>query len=109
MNQIVPVVPNIVLIVGLYITALLTNLLSCAYWRREQPRSLPANCALAGFSLFLCCDICTGISYLSFTAALPAFLYLPANFFAWFFYYPSQILVSNSTKCVIMSTKEGKS
>lgn len=68
-------------------------------------RDWPAIFALLGFMLFLCCDACTGVSYLSLNAAFPAWLYAPANFFAWAFYYPSQIFVSNSSKCAKMVSK----
>lgn len=92
-----PVVPTMYVVCTLYVTALVTNIIISWRWHVGQPRNLRANFALLGFLLFLCCDICTGLSYLALNAAFPAFLYAPANFFAWFFYYPSQILISNSS------------
>lgn len=53
--------------------------------------------ALYGFILFACCDSCVAVSYLSYTHVLPFLFYAPANYFAWIFYYPSQLLVSNSS------------
>lgn len=108
-NLIWSLVPMIYLIVGFYIVAIITNVYISWRWWRQNPRfqNLHALCALLGFSLFLCCDACTGISYLSLNHMFPAFLYAPANFFAWFFYYPSQILVSNSSKYDKMKLKEG--
>lgn len=108
-NLIWSLVPMIYLIVGFYIVAIVTNVYISWRWWRQHPKfqNLRALCALLGFSLFLCCDACTGISYLALNHMLPTVLYAPANFFAWFFYYPSQILVSNSSKCDKMESKEG--
>lgn len=97
-NLIWQITPMIYLIVGFYIVAIITNVYISWRWWRQNPKNFPALCALLGFSLFLCCDACTGISYLALKNMFPTFLYAPANFFAWFFYYPSQILVSNSSK-----------
>lgn len=106
-NLVWQIVPMIYLIVGFYIVAIVTNVyISWRWWRQSQGKkrkNFHALYALLGFSLFLCCDACTGISYLSLNRMFPAFLYAPANFFAWFFYYPSQILVSNSSKCAKMN------
>ena len=92
-------------ICGFYLIVLFTNIICSIFWRRREPQNLVALFAVLGFCLFLCCDICTGLSYLSLNNFLPAFVYAPANYFAWFFYYPSQILLSNSSKCVKISPK----
>lgn len=97
-NLIWSIIPMLYLICGFYIVAIITNVYISWRWWRQNPKNFPALCALLGFSLFLCCDTCTGISYLALKNMFPTFLYAPANFFAWFFYYPSQILVSNSSK-----------
>lgn len=89
-----------------YLIAIITNIHISWRWYRSSPQSLPAFCSLLGFCLFLCCDLCTGVSYLSLNHVFPNFLYRPANFFAWFFYYPSQILVSNSSKYATMNLKK---
>lgn len=98
-NLFLQIVPNMYIICTFYVTALVANLIISWRWHVAEPNNLRATFAMLGFLLFICCDICTGMSYLSLSAAFPAFLYAPANFFAWFFYYPSQILVSNSSKC----------
>lgn len=105
LNYILHIVPAMYLICGFYIVAICTNIYVSWRWWRQDSKNLPAFCAVLGFFLFLCCDACTGASYLSLNNMFPAFVYAPANFFAWFFYYPSQILVSNSAKCVKMYTK----
>ena len=97
--------PLMYVVCAFYITVLTTNIIVSWRWYRQDRNNLLAFLALTGFTLFLACDICTGVSYLSRTAVLPAFLFEPANFFAWAFYYPSQIFVSNSSKCVKILTK----
>ena len=90
--------PMLYVICGFYIVAIVTNTYISWRWWRRQLENLHAGSAFFGFALFLCCDICTGISYLSLINIFPGFLYSIANFFAWFFYYPSQVLVSNSSR-----------
>lgn len=92
-----PVIDPIFVACFFYVLTLLTNIYVSWRWSRQRPQNPRALCALAGFGLFLCCDLCTGLSFLSLVSALPNFLYAPANFFAWFFYYPSQVLISNSS------------
>lgn len=89
-----------------YIAALSLNILASARWTRRNQDNLVAKFALIGFCLFLCCDICTGVSYLGTNTILPSIVVAPANFLAWFFYYPSQIFVSNSSKYVKIKSKQ---
>lgn len=105
-NLVWQVIPMMYLICGFYIVAIVTNIYVSWRWWRQNPQNLQAFCGFLGFLLFLCCDACTGISYLSLNQMFPAFLYAPANFFAWFFYYPSQILVSNSSKYATMKQRK---
>lgn len=108
LNLYLQVLPPIYVICSFYAATLAMNVITSWVWHRDRPQDLFALCAFLGFALFACCDICTGVSYFSLTAVFPAFLYAPANFFAWFFYYPSQILISNSSKCATIEAKEGK-
>jgi len=97
--------PLIYVICAFYLQALIMNIIVSWRWYRhhhDEPRSL---FSLVGFILFLLCDICVGMSYLSLTDTFVTALYMPANFFAWFFYYPSQILVSNSSRYATMVPK----
>lgn len=102
------IIPLIFIVSAFYATALLSNVYIGWRWRQRQPQNWHASCAFFGFLLFTCCDLCTVMSYFSLTHVLPAAFYAIANFLAWFFYYPSQILVSNSSKYAIMNSKEGK-
>ncbi|MBQ3306269.1 hypothetical protein IJH02_02460 [Candidatus Saccharibacteria bacterium] len=84
-------------VAGIYGLTLLSNVGLAIYWHHKAP-SFASSCAMYGFILFLLCDLCVGASYLSNTAVFPSALYPFANYFAWAFYYPSQILLSNSSK-----------
>ena len=105
LSILLPILPFMYVISAFYVVAILGNLYASYLWHRRSPQNPQALYALLGFSLFLCCDICIAVSYLSFINIFSSFFYLPANFFGWFFYYPSQILVSNSSKCDKMSSK----
>lgn len=98
LDCIFPIITPMYLVCFFYIIALVSNLFAAWSWCARLPQSPRALCCFVGFTLFLCCDICTGISYLSLNLILPTFLFAPANFFAWLFYYPSQVLLSNSSK-----------
>ncbi len=107
-NSFLNFVPPLFIVCSFYAFTLLLNILTSWRWYKSSRRDLYAFCAILGFCLFACCDLFTGVSYLSLTEVFPAFLYAPANFFAWFFYYPSQIFISNSPKCATIEAKEGK-
>ncbi|MBR3220398.1 hypothetical protein IKF76_00825 [Candidatus Saccharibacteria bacterium] len=93
-------IPPIFALCLVYAGSLITNIVFSYRWRKKSD-SIPANCSFFGFLLFLACDSCVAISYLSFTHALPYFCYAPANYLAWFFYYPSQLLIANSSKTFV--------
>ena len=80
----------------IYAYGLLTNLYLSARWYFKE-HSERSACAFFGFLLFLCCDTCVGLSYLSATAILPTAIHRFVDYFAWAFYYPSQVLISNSS------------
>lgn len=105
LDMILDFAPLMYVVCCFYVTALITNIIVSWRWYRQDRNNLLAFLAVTGFTLFLACDICTGVSYLSRTAVLPAVLFAPANFFAWAFYYPSQIFISNSSKCAKILTK----
>lgn len=83
-------------IAGIYAYALFFNLFSATRWYFSS-RSIASICAASGFFLFVLCDICVALSYLGFTGVIP-FMFKPLfDYFAWLFYYPSQVLISNSS------------
>lgn len=67
-----------------------------------------STCAFIGFILFLCCDLNVMCSYFSVTGVLSSSLTRYFNFFAWVFYYPSQVLISNSS-IIFSKSKRRKS
>lgn len=97
-NFIFKIAPALFVVCGFYALMLVLNVLTSWRWHQSSPKQFAALCGFIGFALFACCDLCTVISYASLTAIIPAFLYAPANFLAWFFYYPSQVLISNSPR-----------
>ena len=82
---------------SVYLVTLIYNIIESFIWNKSA-RSVPSFCAVAGFLLFLCCDINVGISYFSAIGVFSGSLLPYANYFAWAFYYPSQVLISNSSK-----------
>ena len=109
-------IPDMYVLAFIYATSLLQNLILTHRWWKES-KSNPAasdreivasTCAFAGFILFILCDLNVAVSYLSVTAVLPIALARYANFFAWLFYYPSQVLTSNSSTSKIQKPKNSK-
>ena len=90
-------IPPIFALCLVYAGSLLANIVFSRRWLKKSP-SIPANCSFIGFLLFLACDSCVAASYLSFINVIPYFCYAPANYLAWVFYYPSQVLIANSSK-----------
>lgn len=107
-NHFAQLLPTVFLVSGFYTLALTCNFYTSWRWYRDDPKNFAAAAAFAGFALFACCDLCIVVSFMSLTGVFSSWFYMPANFLAWFFYYPSQILVSNSAKCATIKAKEGK-
>lgn len=82
-----------------YASTLILNLALATKWlKRKTPEVRRACiCNFLGFIFFICCDITVLISYFSRIHILPPFFYNPANFICWLFYFPSQILLANSS------------
>lgn len=97
--------PPIYIVCIFYAIAIITNVFASYHWFKHDFSNLHARFAFLGFALFLCCDACTVLSYLSLNLALPVTFYAPANFLVWLFYYPSQVFISNSSKYAIIKTK----
>ncbi len=84
----------------IYGTTLIFNIfLAHSWYRRDQ--NVPSSCAWYGFLLFIACDICVAFSYLSHAGILVSSVGPVADYLAWLFYYPSQILISNSSKSML--------
>ena len=83
-------------IAGIYAYGLFSNLFFSIRWYFAA-KSTASTCAAVGFFLFVLCDICVALSYLGVTAVLPLIFKPFGDYFAWIFYYPSQVLISNSS------------
>ena len=104
-------IPDIYILAFIYGSSLFQNLILTHRWWKQSKKSsgisqtldreiIASTCAFSGFVLFILCDLNVAISYLSVTGTLPIELARHANFFAWLFYYPSQVLISNSSMMV---------
>ena len=89
--------PPIYSIAAIYAITLITNLVLSFIWVRREPRNLHARYASSGFLLFLACDTCVALQFLAVETVLPAYILPVVSFLVWFFYYPSQVLISNSS------------
>ncbi|MBP5512478.1 hypothetical protein J6X90_03770 [Candidatus Saccharibacteria bacterium] len=100
----------------IYALSLSMNIiLTRQWWKRVKNKKqatdrevVASTCAMAGFILFALCDTNVALSYLSVTGAIPLFIARYANFFAWLFYYPSQVLISNSSVIIEAKTRKVK-
>ena len=89
--------PPVYAIAIVYALSLATNVVLSSNWHKSNPKNPQALLAAIGFLLFFFCDLFVGIQYLSSQHIVPANLYGLATFLVWAFYYPSQILISNSS------------
>ena len=91
---------SIVLMGAIYAFFLISNLILAHDWYKKAhgEKKNPAFSAYAGFILFACCDLCVAGSFFAGLHALPFVFKRIFDFSAWIFYYPSQVLISNSSK-----------
>ncbi|MBR3264050.1 hypothetical protein IKF94_02365 [Candidatus Saccharibacteria bacterium] len=91
---------SIILMGAVYAFFLIANILLAREWYKKAKGSKknPAFCAFTGFILFACCDLCVAGSFFSGLHAFPFIFKRLFDFFAWVFYYPSQVLISNSSR-----------
>ena len=70
--------------------------MSVKLWRANS-KHFRTRCAFYGFIAFLCCDICVALRFLALDGSLPATIIPTVAFLVWVFYYPSQVLIANSS------------
>lgn len=100
----------------IYAISLSMNIILTRRWFKrvkKNPEStdreiVASTCAMYGFILFALCDTNVALSYLSVTGVIPLAIARFANFFAWLFYYPSQVLISNSSVITAKRQKKQK-
>lgn len=81
----------------IYAASLLTNLWLSHEWHRSEPKNFRSICAHYGFVLFILCDVCVATEHLILDGLLPSLALPIVSVVIWFFYYPSQVLISNSS------------
>lgn len=82
---------------ALYGGLLITNLAMSASRYREDCKDICVRCAFYGFIAFICCDLCVGLRYVMLDGAMPADILPVVAILVWAFYYPSQVLLANSS------------
>lgn len=95
-------IPPIIVLGFIYGISLIQNIRLTRKWAKSTEKTsskaiVASHCAFWGFILFAMCDTNVAISFFARVGVLPSLLFKPANFFAWLFYYPSQVLISNSS------------
>lgn len=81
----------------LYGGLLISNLAMSASRFHEDRQNICARCAFYGFIAFICCDFCVGLRYVMLDGAVPADILPVVAVLVWAFYYPSQVLLANSS------------
>ena len=64
---------------------------------KKHKREVRARCGFYGFMCFIACDTCVGLRHLALDGILPVIIVPLVSFLVWFFYFPSQVLLANST------------
>ena len=82
---------------ALYGGLLISNLAMSANRFHEDRQNICARCAFYGFIAFLGCDLCVGLRYVMLDGAIPADILPIIAILVWAFYYPSQVLLANSS------------
>jgi hypothetical protein len=81
----------------IYAIEIMINVYLAIHRYKKQHNRLRIRCGLYGFLLFIACDICVGLRHLALDGVFPPQIYPMASFLVWFFYFPSQVLLANSS------------
>ena len=87
----------IIAIATIYGLELICNLVMSIKNYRADRKSFRARCAFYGFTCFICCDMCVALRFLTLNNIIPAIALPLTSFLVWVFYYPSQVLIANSS------------
>ena len=90
----------------IYAGSLLTNVALSRKWYSRNKDDFRARCAFYGFLLFLACDVCVGAQHLMLDGVFPAHFLPLVSYLVWFFYYPSQIFLTNSSNLASISCQK---
>jgi hypothetical protein len=84
-------------IATVYAIELISNVTVSAQRYSSEQKSFRARCGFYGFVAFLCCDICVALRFLAMQGSLPDDIIPLVSYLVWVFYYPSQVLIANSS------------
>ena len=84
-------------IASIYALILSCNLCLATGRYRRHKTDFKARCAFYGFIAFICCDLCVATRFLALDGRLTLAVLPVVNFLVWLFYYPSQVLIANSS------------
>lgn len=96
----------IVAVATVYGLELICNIVMSIKNYRNDKKNFRARCAFYGFICFFCCDLCVALRFLSLNGVLAEAIIPLTSFLVWVFYYPSQVLIANSS--TIEPTKHRK-
>ncbi|MBR1939414.1 hypothetical protein IJ847_01630 [Candidatus Saccharibacteria bacterium] len=81
----------------IYAIEIMLNLALSAKRYSKHRNLLRVRCGLYGFLAFIACDTCVGLRHLALDGVLPPQIIPITSFLVWFFYFPSQVLLANSS------------
>ncbi len=84
-------------ITTIYAFLLCSNLYISRRNYRKHNHDFKARCAFYAFVAFICCDACVALRHLMLDGLISPQLLPLVAFFVWVFYYPSQVLMTNSS------------
>ena len=89
--------PPIYAISCVYIILLVTNFILAIKDCHKNKANVHSRYGFYGFQLFICCDICVALRHLMMDGLLGNAMLPLINYLIWVFYYPSQVLIANSS------------
>ena len=84
-------------IASIYGLILFSNLYFATNRFLSHKNDFRSRCAFYGFVAFVCCDFCVATRFLALDGYLTLAVLPIVNFLIWIFYYPSQVLIANSS------------
>lgn len=87
----------IIAIGSIYGLELICNIVISVKNYRSNKKRFQNRCALYGFICFFCCDLNVALRFLALSNVIAASIIPLTSFLVWVFYYPSQVLIANSS------------
>lgn len=89
--------PAIYVVSCAYIVLLVANFILAIKDYHAHKDNVHSRYGFYGFLLFICCDICVGTRHLVMDGLINDMMLPLINYLVWVFYYPSQVLIANSS------------